>query len=193
MWQPWLDHSSRLDSSFVSDVGLGYTKGFWQRHVVHHLCVLVLPGCHDSVFQKVHWHLTPAPPAKLVCFSNVRSWWENEAALIRGYYCFPRKMEWRLRKRGMGEHKQRWWLLSIISQAHSTSRGNSEALSFCWSILLFWEGQHNTLSFSLSLHPSLAFSVFPLSLFYRSVCHLVSILLQIILEVKSMNKPSYKL
>lgn len=157
------------------------------------ICVLAPRGCRESVFQKARCRLTPTPPAKRVCFSNVRSWWESEAALRRGYDCFPRKMEWRQRKKGgEGEHKRRWWLLSIISLAHSTDRGNSAALSFCWSIPPFWEdGQHNALSISPTMYPFL--SIFSLFFFYLSVCHLVPImfsqiiafLLQIILEVKS--------
>lgn len=115
------------------------------------MCVLTTSGCRESVFQKAHCRLTPTSLGKRVCFSNVRSWWESEAALWRDYDCFSRKMEWRERKKE--ECKGRWWLLSIISLTHSTDRGNREALPFCWSIPLFWEdSQHNRLSISPSIY-----------------------------------------
>lgn len=147
---------SLLDSSIVSNVGL-----HWGILTVSHteplvcvrarMCVLTTSGCRESVFQKAHCRLTPTSLGKRVCFSNVRSWWESEAALWRDYDCFSRKMEWRERKKE--ECKGRWWLLSIISLTHSTDRGNREALPFCWSIPLFWEdSQHNRLSISPSIY-----------------------------------------
>lgn len=82
---------------------------------------------------------------------------------------FLEKMEWKERK---GARKERWRLLSIIKLPHSPDRGNSEALSLCWSIPLLWEdGQHNKLSVSQSISSFLSVFCF---FFYLSVCHLVS-------------------
>lgn len=105
-------------------------------------------------------------------------------------WLFSQKNGMKAKKEGEGESKRRWWLLSIISLAHSTDRGNSEALSFCWSIPSFWEdGQHNTLSISPSIYSFLSiFSLFFLSVRLSFVFYYVfsdnCFSLQIILEVK---------
>ena len=141
------------------------------------ICVLAPRGCRESVFQKARCRLTPTPPAKRVCFSNVRSWWESEAALRRGYDCFPRKMEWRQRK---GERESTSgdddcfpllaWLILPTEEIVRLSRSADRSLR---------SGKTASTMHSLSLQLSIPFSLFSLSssfFFYLSVCHLVPIM-----------------
>lgn len=130
-------------------------------YVCVRICVLALPGCRESVFQKAHCRLTPTPPAKLVCFSNVRSWWESEAALRRGNDCFPGKMEWKQRK---GESASRdddcfpllAWLILPAEEIVRLSRSADRSLC---------SGKMASTIHSLSVHPSSPFSPFSSSLF----------------------------
>lgn len=174
MRQPWLAHwaPALLIPLLFLMQGYGTLRRFWQLHGAYHLRVCALASPPFVASQCCCF--TPIFLAKRVCFSNVKSQWESEAALWRDSDCFPRKMERAERNgervRAKGDDDCFPLLAWLILPKEEIVRLSGFADRFL--ALGRWPAQ-----FALYLCIYLFLSLYFLPLFFcLSVCHLVSIM-----------------